>query len=412
MGKLIKIQQKIKNFVKNNLKLTIFIIFVLIAIYTFISVEALHYTSSPKFCKNCHPENRAGLLGEVYTWQMTAHAKAGVECLDCHGKIGFFGYMKAKMGGLRDVYGEFFKTPEYKLEILRRSTEDTKYAAKLVPSETCLFCHSDSYNQKIRKERLMKIVFTMRMVDNVKNPEFRHSKGLTDILTEGLRQGASIDPKHSKHQEKGINCVDCHLGVVHGGQPVNKTKMQTCFDCHDKISPSKAPANENCKACHLTEESMIPKTPILFGRGASAVKFSHDTHASLVSCKDCHNKLFQMKKGSTKFTYDDHIKGRLCFDCHNGKKAFSWSSCKNCHDEIPAPKTSIVYKPKGIGQVEFSHDFHTSAFSCNDCHDKIWQMKKFSKRMTMDEMYKGKYCGKCHDGKSAFSSSDCDKCHK
>lgn len=411
MGKLNNIQQKIKDFVKNNIKLTILIIIVMIALYTFVSIEALHYTSDPSFCKNCHPAEKAGLLGEVYTWQMTLHAKAGVECLDCHGKIGFFGYMKAKMGGLRDVYGEFFKSPEYKLEILRRSSESPKYAAKLVPNETCLFCHTDSYNQKIRKETLMKVVFKMRMVDGVKNPDFRVAKGLPDILTEGVKPTASIEPKHKSHHDKGINCVDCHLGVVHGGQPVNKTKMQTCFDCHDKNKDTKAPANENCKVCHKTEESMIPKTAIMFGRGTAAVNFAHDTHAAISSCKDCHDKLFPMRKGVTKFTFDDHNKGKLCFACHDGKKAFSWSSCKNCHAEIPFPQKPIIYKQKDAAPVEFSHELHAAAFKCDDCHNKIWQMKRSPKKMNMDAMYEGKFCGICHNGKSAFASTDCDKCH-
>lgn len=403
--------QKIKDFVKRHTKLTILIIIVLLGVYTFISIEALHYTSAPSFCKNCHPAERAGLLGEVYTWQMTPHAKAGVECLDCHGKIGFIGYMKAKMGGLRDVYGEFFTSPETKLGILRMSSESPEYAAKLIPNETCLFCHTDSYNQKIRKETLMKVVFTMRNVDGIKNPDFRVSKGLPDILTEGVRETAGIEPKHKSHHEKGINCVDCHLGVAHGGQPVNKTKMQTCFDCHDKAQSSKSPDNNNCKACHRTEDSMIPKTAITFGKGAATVNFAHDTHAMMSSCNDCHVKLFPMKKGSSKLTFDSHNAGKFCFSCHNGKKAFSWSSCSSCHAETPFPKNPITYKQKDAAPVEFSHEFHSSVFACTDCHAKIWQMKKSPKKMTMDSMYEGKFCGSCHNEKDAFPSTDCDKCH-
>ena len=412
MGARLKnLQQKIKDFVKNNIKLTILIIIALLGIYTFVSIETLHYTSDPSFCKYCHPENRAGLLGEVYTWQMTPHARASVECLDCHGRIGFIGYMRAKVGGLKDVYGEFFKSPEYKLEILRRSSENPQYAAKLVPSEACMFCHTDSYNQKIRQERLMRVIFTMRKVDGVKNPDFRMSKGLPDVLTEGVRDTARIDPKHKSHYEMGINCVECHLGVVHGGLPQNRPEKQRCFDCHDKVKPSKAPDNYNCRACHMTEESMIPKTPIEFGKGKTAVSFAHDTHVMVSSCSDCHVKLFPMKKGSTKITADEHSAGKYCFSCHDGKKAFSWSSCKNCHAETPFPKTPITYKPKGIAPVNFSHEFHATVFTCNDCHPKIWPMKKSAKKMSMDAMYEGKFCGACHNEKDAFSITDCSKCH-
>lgn len=403
--------EKIKSFVKKYPKLTILVIIIMLALYTFVSIETLHYTSSPTFCKYCHPNEKPGLLGEVYTWQMTRHAKAGVECLDCHGKIGFFGYLRAKMGGLKDVYGEFFKSPEYKLEILRRSSESPKYAAMLVPNETCLFCHTDFYNQKIRKETLMKVIFTMRTVDGVKNPDFRISHNLPDILIENVSEKAGIDPKHKTHQDKGFNCVDCHLGVVHGGQPTNKPKKKSCFDCHEKMSSPKTPDNYNCTACHRKEESMTPKSPIFYGKGASAVTFAHDTHAMISPCKDCHPKLFTMKKGEARISFSDHSNNKYCFNCHNGKKAFSWSTCNNCHAETPSPKQPIVYKPKDIGYVEFSHEFHASVFSCQDCHPKIWQMKRSLKKMTMDAMYEGKFCGSCHDGKKAFASTECDKCH-
>jgi len=31
--------------------------------------------------------------------------------------------------------------------------------------------------------------------------------------------------------------------------------------------------------------------------------------------------------------------------------------------------------------------------------------------MTMDAMNAGKFCGKCHDGKTATAVTDCAKCH-
>ncbi|MEF3254691.1 MAG: hypothetical protein K6348_03880, partial [Deferribacterales bacterium] len=35
------------------------------------------------------------------------------------------------------------------------------------------------------------------------------------------------------------------------------------------------------------------------------------------------------------------------------------------------------------------------------------------KKVTMAQMYKGKSCGKCHNGKVAFSArKECNTCHK
>jgi c(7)-type cytochrome triheme protein len=409
LGQRLKnIEQQVRNFVSKNPKLTILIILVLIALYTFISIEALHFTSDPGFCQKCHPEQKTGPLSEVYTWKKSAHAAAGVKCLDCHGDVGFIGYMKAKMGGLYDVYGEFLKSPEHKMEILKMGVEP-KHAAKIAPSKTCLFCHSDEYNKKIRGETLiMSPIVSFRKLDSVKNPDFRKEAKLNDILTEPVK--ADIEPKHKSHLDKGLDCTDCHIGIAHGGQLRNKTKMQTCFDCHDKMKPKKAPDNNNCMACHKTQDSLIPKEIITFGKGDSAVKFAHETHTAMLKCKTCHAKAFPMRKGATKIIFADHGKNKVCFSCHNGKKAFSYTECNSCHAKIATPK-DINYKIADAAPVNFSHEFHTSVFECTKCHANIWPMKKGTKKMTMDAMYEGKFCGVCHNEKDAFASTDCDKCH-
>jgi len=406
-----RIEEKARTFVTNNPKITVLIILGLIAMFTFASIEVLHFTSESSFCDNCHPKKGTGPLTEVYTWKMTAHAAAGVECLDCHGEPGIIGYFKAKMGGLNDVYGEFLKSPEHKLEILKKAA-DPKYAAELVPNTTCLFCHSDRINAKIRSERVMSLGVHFRTIDGVVNPQFREKHNLPHMLTDDVPANANIDPKHDRHIEKGVNCVDCHLGVAHGGQPKNKTKMKTCFDCHDnkrkfQMNP---PQNDNCTACHKKNEGMVPKAPVVFGSGESAVKFEHEVHVAMHGCSECHPSLFPMKKDGPKISFADHSAGKLCFSCHNGKKAFSYTTCGNCHAKTPVP-AAIVYKPEGAAPVTFSHEFHTQAFECKKCHTGVWPMKRGAKKMNMDAMYNGKFCGSCHNEKTAFAATDCDKCH-
>src|SRR5512139_720232 len=114
---------KVKGLVENNLKLTVLALIVLVAGMAFISYEGLHFSSDPQFCQRCHPLEKVGPLGEVFTWRKSKHAMAGVQCLDCHAVPGFIGYMRAKMGGLYDVYGEFIKGPEHKMHILLQSKD-------------------------------------------------------------------------------------------------------------------------------------------------------------------------------------------------------------------------------------------------------------------------------------------------
>lgn len=410
--KLIVAVFKVLDFAVKRPLLSLIVLVVGLAVFAFANYEIIHYSSSPGFCRMCHPGTTTGPLSEVHTWEKNIHAKAEVSCLDCHGKPGALGYLVAKMGGLVDLYGEIFKSKEHKMEILKEAHEDPKYAAKLVPNETCLFCHSDASNKKTRAETFMSIGVHFRMLDGVVNPEFRKSKGLTDIIEEGVKPATDVEPKHKSHIAAGITCVDCHLGVAHSGEFQTKTKMKTCFKCHDKLRPGKMPANENCSACHRKMDRVAPTEPISFGSGDSAVKFDHMKHLKNVQCSDCHTKLFQTKKGTAKITFADHNSGKYCYACHNGKTAFASDKCARCHSGKSPMPTVLNYSKKGMVPVSFNHEGHAKKRVCTDCHTKLFGMKKGSSGITMNGMYQGRFCGSCHNGKSSFNVTDCSKCHK
>lgn len=69
-----------------------------------------------------------------------------------------------------------------------------------------------------------------------------------------------------------------------------------------------------------------------------------------------------------------------------------------------------------FGNVEIDGKLHAErGMDCNSCHSGIFEMKKGAAKMTMDAIYKGKFCGTCHNGQMAFDSkamSNCSKCHK
>ena len=88
-----------------------------IVVFGFVNIQVLHMTSEPEFCQLCHPAHGFGPLAEVDSWEHSAHGEAGVSCLDCHGRPGVVGYMKAKLGGLKDTYMQLTISAEEKLEI-------------------------------------------------------------------------------------------------------------------------------------------------------------------------------------------------------------------------------------------------------------------------------------------------------
>lgn len=188
---------------------------------------------------------------------------------------------------------------------------------------------------------------------------------------------------HQRHMDTGYHCNQCHGPIGHTPIVINR---EICGKCH------------NIKV-------------IAFQKTALPSKFDHEAHAKLFSCKDCHPKIFLMTIGSSNVTMKDINSGAYCGACHDGKKAFSSSECSKCH-KMKAFEKDLLYKVEGIGNVVFSHKFHTTVFSCDSCHPKLFGMKKTQGKMKMDDMYQGKTCGGCHNGNMATSVTECGKCHK
>ena len=79
--------------------------------------------------------------------------------------------------------------------------------------------------------------------------------------------------------------------------------------------------------------------------------------------------------------------------------------------------TKGILYTKPLESVIFSHASHAQKeFSCATCHSGLFEMKAMeaqkNKDFIMDSLYKGKYCGACHDGKKAFAAdTQCARCH-
>lgn len=187
---------------------------------------------------------------------------------------------------------------------------------------------------------------------------------------------------HLVHTDKGYHCNQCH--TIKGHRHM-KTTSALCKDCHGL-------------------------KPFTYASGGFPAMFSHESHVSL-KCKECHTTIFQMKKGASKITMDAIYQGRFCGACHNGKKAFPSSECGLCHD-MKGFKKSIVYKLDTFRSASFNHGTHTQMFTCDSCHPSLFEMKRTSKKMTMNAMNAGKFCGACHNGEKASALQECKKCHK
>lgn len=82
-----------------------------------------------------------------------------------------------------------------------------------------------------------------------------------------------------------------------------------------------------------------------------------------------------------------------------------------------APPETINFDKVGkMGPVAFPHALHGKKNECKDCHEgdkPLFEKKKTGVEMKMADMYAGKNCGACHNGKKAFEAKkSCVKCHK
>ncbi|ADU97292.1 cytochrome c3 family protein [Thermovibrio ammonificans] len=76
----------------------------------------------------------------------------------------------------------------------------------------------------------------------------------------------------------------------------------------------------------------------------------------------------------------------------------------------------LVFKTKN-GDVVFSHVYHVKVkkMHCSYCHPRLFKKRFGADHFTMRDIWQGKYCGACHNGKTAFSARDprnCSRCHK
>ena len=206
-----------------------------------------------------------------------------------------------------------------------------------------------------------------------------------------------------------------------------------------------------------------------------SVTFPHAAHTRWLSCANCHPAIFPLRSQEqpTVITMAKNLEGRYCGVCH-GRVAFGFEGrCARCHAKIPAttgwhasekpskpiegvagwdaaarllPMTAgspdwvkaltegvIALRP-GVDpkaedeavfpldvelvpadnppfKVVFPHEAHTTLLSCATCHPAIFQMARGADPITMDKIYAGEYCGRCH-GKVAFlPATACGRCH-
>jgi c(7)-type cytochrome triheme protein len=209
------------------------------------------------------------------------------------------------------------------------------------------------------------------------------------------------------------NCKICHNAIFNLRERrhysmAEMEKTRSCGACHTGAKAFGVANEKTCIRCHKGNPQNVTYSVKLAG----PVIFSHATHIEKTggACRSCHNgKVITKEKNVTMAQME---KGKTCGACHNGKRTFTVAgNCDRCHKGLKTK--NVTFALKSVPSVTFSHTFHLQVYKCADCHTKTFPYRAVTGTATMADMAKGKSCGSCHDGKTAFASTgDCATCHK
>jgi c(7)-type cytochrome triheme protein len=214
--------------------------------------------------------------------------------------------------------------------------------------------------------------------------------------------------KSAVHPE--ISCATCH--------DVDKGAWNAAF--HFSFSAKDDVMAGHCMGCHKKDIDRpvgIDADPR--GRPENElIRIPHARHIMEfgIKCTYCHENVYHERRSGKFATYRPTME--VCYTCHDEKKA----ACDSCHPRgVPSTASlsgkvgggKISYSPMGAGEVVFNHKRHVrQGLDCDSCHNTVFKMSRTKGVMTMARMYAGKDCGYCHNGKGAFASTKCERCHK
>ncbi len=153
---------------KRNLKKILLLSSLGVILLLGVTIEAMHFTSQPSFCLNCHE-----MESQVAAWSTNPHKD--ITCIKCHSTPGTVGYVKVKANALSQVY----------LHVTNQIPEEMK--ANVDPA-ACIACHTG-------------------------NSEYAKAKNIKLELGAGA---LAPSMPHAQILKENTSCLDCHRLVGHG----------------------------------------------------------------------------------------------------------------------------------------------------------------------------------------------------
>lgn len=71
----------------------------------------------------------------------------------------------------------------------------------------------------------------------------------------------------------------------------------------------------------------------------------------------------------------------------------------------------VMRNTKEMPFVKFPHRSHTLWLACSNCHPDPFEQKAGAAQIRMNNIFRGQYCGKCHDRVAFVTFFSCARCH-
>lgn len=71
----------------------------------------------------------------------------------------------------------------------------------------------------------------------------------------------------------------------------------------------------------------------------------------------------------------------------------------------------VMRNTKEMPFVKFPHRSHTEWLACANCHPDLFPSKAGASEIRMANIFRGQFCGKCHDRVAFVTFYSCDRCH-
>lgn len=71
----------------------------------------------------------------------------------------------------------------------------------------------------------------------------------------------------------------------------------------------------------------------------------------------------------------------------------------------------VMRNTKEMPWVRFPHRSHTLWLDCSNCHPAPFEARAGAHAITMNDIFRGQYCGMCHDRVAFNTYFSCERCH-